>query len=67
MYRIGQEEADAIARVIRSGQLFRIGDPASGHLQECVQFEQEWAAKIGTIQYEVVTRIPTSIPRVYRN
>jgi alanine racemase len=27
---------------------------------------EEWAAKIGTIQYEVVTRIPTSIPRVYR-
>lgn len=28
---------------------------------------EEWAAKIGTIQYEVVTRIPMSIPRVYRN
>lgn len=27
---------------------------------------EEWAAKIGTIQYEVVTRIPMSIPRVYR-
>lgn len=26
---------------------------------------EEWAAKIGTIQYEVVTRIPMSIPRVY--
>lgn len=27
---------------------------------------EEWASKIGTIQYEVVTRIPMSIPRVYR-
>lgn len=27
---------------------------------------EEWAAKIGTIHYEVVTRIPMSIPRVYR-
>lgn len=26
---------------------------------------EEWAARIGTIQYEVVTRIPMSIPRVY--
>lgn len=27
---------------------------------------EEWAAKIGTIQYEVVTRIPMMIPRIYR-
>ncbi len=28
---------------------------------------EEWAKKIGTISYEVVTRIPMSIPRVYRD
>ncbi len=28
---------------------------------------EEWANKIGTISYEVVTRIPMSIPRVYRD
>lgn len=27
---------------------------------------EEWARKIGTINYEVVTRIPVHIPRVYR-
>lgn len=26
---------------------------------------EEWAARVGTIQYEVVTRIPMSIPRIY--
>ena len=48
MYRIGKEEIAEITKVINSRQLFRNGDPNNGHLQECVQFEQEWAAKIGT-------------------
>ncbi len=48
MYRIGQEEIDEVAKVINSKQLFRVGDPKSGHLQECVRFEKEWADKIGT-------------------
>ncbi len=48
MYRIGQEEVDEVAKVIRSKQLFRVGDPKAGHQQEVVRFEQEWARKIGT-------------------
>lgn len=48
MYRIGQEEIDEVAKVIQSKQLFRVGDPAGGHLQEADRFEREWAEKIGT-------------------
>lgn len=44
MYRIGQEEIDAVARVINNGMLFRINTD----LQECDQFERELAQKIGT-------------------
>ncbi len=47
MYRAGQEEIDAVAEVIRSRQWFRVGDPAKGHLQQVVRFEEEWAAKMG--------------------
>lgn len=38
-----------------------LGEDGSGRITA-----EEWAAKIGTIQYEVVTRLPMSIPRVYR-
>jgi dTDP-4-amino-4,6-dideoxygalactose transaminase len=48
MYRIGKEEIEEISKVINSGQLFRVGDPAAGHLGEVEKFEEEWAAKIGT-------------------
>lgn len=48
MYRMGKEEIDEVAKVILSGQLFRVGDPQSGHLQEVNRFETEWARKIGT-------------------
>ena len=48
MYRAGQEEINEVAKVIHSKQWFRTGDPAAGHLQEAVRFEQEWAATIGT-------------------
>ncbi len=48
MYRIGNEEVQEVAKVIFSKQLFRVGDPAAGHLQETDRFEQEWAEKIGT-------------------
>jgi dTDP-4-amino-4,6-dideoxygalactose transaminase len=48
MYRIGQEEVDEVAKVIFSKQLFRVGDPKAGHLQQVVRFEQEWAQKIGS-------------------
>lgn len=47
MYRIGQEEVEEIRKVITSKQLFRVGDPKAGHLQEVDRFEKEWAEKIG--------------------
>jgi dTDP-4-amino-4,6-dideoxygalactose transaminase len=47
MYRMGQEEVDEVAKVLLSKQLFRVGDPKAGHLQEVDRFEQEWAQKIG--------------------
>jgi len=42
MYKVGQEEIDAVSRVIRSGELFRYG---VGH--ECDRFEQRYAAWLG--------------------
>ncbi|MEO6907047.1 MAG: aminotransferase class I/II-fold pyridoxal phosphate-dependent enzyme, partial [Abditibacteriaceae bacterium] len=48
MYRIGQEEVEAVQRVINSKVLFRRGDPKSGHQNEVVKFERELAEKIGT-------------------
>ncbi len=44
MYEIGQEEIDAVARVIRSGQLFRYRGGEGG---ECDQFEKELAESMG--------------------
>lgn len=48
MYRVGQEEVDEVAKVLKSRQWFRVGDPKWGHLQEAVRFEKEWAEKTGT-------------------
>lgn len=48
MYRIGDEELEEIKRVLQSKQLLRYGDPSRGHLQEVVNFEREWAEKIGS-------------------
>lgn len=42
MFRMGQEEKDAVARVIDSGQLFKVND---GSLQECANFEKEMREK----------------------
>ena len=42
MYRVGQEEIDAIARVIRDGALFRYGVGA-----ECDRFEARYADYLG--------------------
>src|SRR5262245_51162821 len=42
MYEVGQEEIDAIAKVIRSGALFRYGIGG-----ECERFEQRYAAWLG--------------------
>lgn len=48
MYRHGQEELDAVTRVMKSGQWFRYGEPAQGHQQEAATFETEWARSMGT-------------------
>lgn len=48
MYRIGKEEIKEIEKVIKSKQLFRVGDPNLGHLQEVVSFEKEFAEKMRT-------------------
>ena len=45
MYIIGKEEADAVARVIESKQLFRYRGGEGG---ESETFENEWSAKIGS-------------------
>lgn len=44
MYRMGQEEKDAVARVIESGQLFKVN---KGPLQEVQNFEKELKEKLG--------------------
>lgn len=43
MYVVGQEEIDAVARVIRSGALFRYGPDS-----ECERFEKRYADWLGT-------------------
>lgn len=43
MYRIGQEEIDAVARAIYSRQFFKINDAG----QECRNFEKEWSETVG--------------------
>src|SRR5450830_541087 len=48
MYRIGEEEIQELRKVFESKNLFRVGDPKAGHLQEVERFEREWAEKIGT-------------------
>lgn len=51
MYEIGEEEIEALARVIRSKKLFRYGKEQT----EAGRFEQEWAAKIGVPHALAVT------------
>ena len=48
MYRIGEEEIEALREVIASKMLFRLGDPAQGHTQQVDRFEREWAETVGT-------------------
>ena len=43
MYRIGQEEIDAVARAILSRDFFKI----NGSGQEVLRFEEEWKAFTG--------------------
>ncbi len=51
MYRIGQEEIDAITRVINSRDLFKV----NGGNQEVMHFEQELCAKFGVKQSILMT------------
>ena len=44
MYIMGEEEVEAVRRVIESGQLFRYRGGEGG---ETDQFEQGWSKKIG--------------------
>jgi dTDP-4-amino-4,6-dideoxygalactose transaminase len=46
MYIVGQEEVDAVARVIRSGALFRYGEGG-----ECDRFEQRYAEHLGCAHF----------------
>jgi dTDP-4-amino-4,6-dideoxygalactose transaminase len=48
MYIVGQEEIDAVARVIRSGALFRYGDDG-----ECSRFERRYAEHLGTRHFSL--------------
>src|SRR5579871_203515 len=48
MYIIGQEEIDALAKLIQSKQLFRYG---IGH--ECERFEQRYAAYLGAKHFSL--------------
>lgn len=48
MYRYGDEEIQAIERVLRSGQWFRYPfGAAEGHRGEAVAFEAEWSRLVG--------------------
>lgn len=44
MYRVGKEEINAMAEVVRSRELFRINDGS----REVSHFEKEWAEMVGT-------------------
>ncbi|MEI6421934.1 MAG: DegT/DnrJ/EryC1/StrS family aminotransferase [Lentisphaerota bacterium] len=48
MYRIGDIELKQLEATIASKQLFRVGNPLSGHWQQVVNFESELAQIIGT-------------------
>jgi dTDP-4-amino-4,6-dideoxygalactose transaminase len=47
MYRIGEEEIEAVARVIAGRRLFRSGDSTNGNQHAVDTFERQWAATIG--------------------
>lgn len=46
MYIVGEEEVEAVARVIRSGALFRYGDDS-----ECERFERRYAGHLGVSDF----------------
>lgn len=47
MYRIGEEEAREVARVIAARKMFRVAGDNPDHLHEVDRFEEEWARTIG--------------------
>jgi len=55
VYRIGEEEIEEVARVIRSGHMFRMGEGVPGHLREVDRFEEAWSEKIGVAHTLCVT------------
>jgi len=55
MYQMGEAEIEAVARVIRSGRLFRYQDGPNGEPAESVQFERELAQKLGSSHALAVT------------
>jgi dTDP-4-amino-4,6-dideoxygalactose transaminase len=59
MYRIGQEEVEAVQRVIESKVLFRRGNSDNGHQNEVIKLERELAEKIG-VQYALCLTSGTS-------
>jgi len=56
MYRVGQKEADAVAKVLLSGELFRyhVGG-------ECTRFEARWAKYVGTKHCRMTSSGTTAI------
>ena len=46
MYGVGEQEIEAIARVIRSGKLFRYGEEG-----QCATFEKRYAAYLGASHF----------------
>ncbi|HYF49196.1 MAG TPA: DegT/DnrJ/EryC1/StrS family aminotransferase [Planctomycetota bacterium] len=55
MYQIGEAEIEAVARVIRSGRLFRYQKGPNGEPSESAQFEREYAQKMGAPHALAVT------------
>lgn len=55
MYRHGREEIEAATRVLSSGQWFRYGDPAAGHLGEAAHLEEELASATGSAHVGMVS------------
>ena len=58
-YRMGKSEIDAVAKVIRSGFLFRYGWPGSGWTKQVETFERGFARFVGT-RYAVATTSGTA-------
>jgi dTDP-4-amino-4,6-dideoxygalactose transaminase len=53
MYIVGEEEIEAVTRVLREGTLFRYGIGG-----ECDRFEARYAAYLGVKHFALATRSP---------